>query len=69
MSVNRKGNLNPMYGKVVSNITRAQISSTLKGTKNKPSFPVEVLDLDNNQTTNYSSMREAARSIVLIILL
>jgi group I intron endonuclease len=63
MSVSRMGNLNPMFGKVVSNITRAKISSTLKGTKNKPSFPVEVLDLENNQTTNYSSMREAARSI------
>jgi hypothetical protein len=52
-------------GKTVSEETRVKLSEAAKNRvkSNKPGFIVEVLDLENNITTEYQSIREAARNI------
>ena len=65
MSESRMGANNPMFGKNVSEETRLKLSEAAKNRvkSNKPGFIVEVLDLENNITTEYQSIREAARNI------
>lgn len=65
MSESRMGANNPMFGKNVSEETRVKLSEAAKNRvkSNKPGFIVEVLDLENNITTEYQSIREAARNI------
>jgi len=55
-----------MTGSNHSNETKSKISDTLKGHKGAAqptSQAIEVLDKDNNQTTTYESIREAARAL------
>lgn len=65
MSQSRMGVNNPMFGKDVSEETKAKLSEAAKNRvkSKKPSFVVEILDLENNLTTEYKSIREAARSL------
>ena|ERR1700753_3675154 len=65
MSESRMGANNPMFGKIVSDETKAKLSEAAKNRvkSNKPGLIVEVLDLENNITTEYQSIREAARSL------
>ena len=50
MSDAKKGENNPNYGKKVEG-------------SGKPSQAIEVIDIKNNITTSYDSMREAARAL------
>ncbi|CCO27482.1 GIY-YIG endonuclease (mitochondrion) [Rhizoctonia solani AG-1 IB] len=56
---------NPFYGKTHSEETKAKLSEAAKTwfKNNNTGFAVEVLDLENNTTTVYRSINEAARSI------
>jgi excinuclease UvrABC nuclease subunit len=44
-------------------LNRAKVSVSLKGNNNRAATTVEVLDLTNNKTTIYSSIRKAAREL------
>jgi hypothetical protein len=65
MSAAAKGSGNPFYGKTHSEETRAKVSEAAKTwfKSNDTGFVVEVLDLENNITTEYRSINEAARSL------
>lgn len=65
MSENRKGVNSTWYGKNLSEETKQKMSLAAKNrTKDsRPGFIVKVLDLENNQTTIYKSMREAAKGV------
>lgn len=63
MSSSRMGENNNMFGKSISEATRAKISDSAKNRikPSRPSLVVEVLDLESNSTTEYISVREAAK--------
>ena len=64
----KKGDNHPGYGQTRSEDTKTKISDTLighKGAAQPTSQGIEVLDKDNNKTTTYDSMREAARALNL----
>lgn len=65
MSSSRMGENNSMFGKRLSEVTRAKMSESAKNRlkPNKPSLIVEVLDLEKNTTTEYISIREAAKGL------
>lgn len=65
MSAAAKGDGNPFYGKTHSEETKAKLSEAAKTwfKNNNTGFVVEVLDLENNSTTVYRSINEAARSL------
>ena len=65
MSESRKGSNSYWHGKSLSEETKKKMSIATKNrTKDpKPGFIVEVLDLENNQTTTYKSMREASKNL------
>jgi hypothetical protein len=59
-----------MFGKKHSAETIRKIRTTLKGRKKpervgRPSQKISVFDNDNNETTTYDSMREAARALYI----
>jgi group I intron endonuclease len=71
---NHSGENNPMFGKNHSDDTKKKISDALVGNANKkgkpksegagrPSQAIEVVDIKNNITTSYDSIREAARTL------
>lgn len=65
MSESRKGENNSFFGKTHSEETLAKLREHAKNRNYVPvpGIKVEVIDLLNNQTTVYSSVREAARSL------
>ena len=65
MSERNKGINNPNFGKTLSEETIAKLREiALNRDKDpNPGFVVEVLDLENNLTTEYKSIREAAKSL------
>jgi len=75
MSDAKKGENNPMFGQNHSDDTKTKISDAITGENHpmygkpkpegagRPSQQIEVTDIQNNQTTIYDSIREAARAL------
>uniref|UniRef100_A0A896YT25 GIY-YIG endonuclease n=1 Tax=Coniophora puteana TaxID=80637 RepID=A0A896YT25_9AGAM len=65
MSENRKGENSPLFGKTLSEETKAKMSETaLNRTKlHRPGTFVEVLDLQTNHTVIYNSQRDAVKAL------
>jgi hypothetical protein len=65
MSVSSKGKNNPMFGKTHLRAPKGTLEETIyKNTASQPNrIELEVLDLEANTKTTYSSIREAAEAL------